>query len=264
MADITVSYKGATIAEVSESGTTTLGTSGKYCEDDITLQYVQPISPWNWIGKNATLVKTDLYSVALADTLYNSWTPSTTAKEIVAANNSVGTLELNLADYDYTILYTLYTDLVYNSGIANNAKLIKQIICNYKQTFRRPSNYTNLTAKTLNQTTEASVLSGSVGFITYYNSSGNETFQQTTGYGFYIGSMPALSFSSTSSDTPTVTYGRPPINARCNSTYFSTTAASGVDKSNSKIYLRTDIYRADKDAMMQAIYRSLVDEFVGS
>ena len=42
MADITVSYKGATIAEVSASGTTTLETAGKYCEDDISLAYVKP------------------------------------------------------------------------------------------------------------------------------------------------------------------------------------------------------------------------------
>ena len=42
MADITVSYKGATIAEVSASGTTTLGTSGKYCEDDISIAYTKP------------------------------------------------------------------------------------------------------------------------------------------------------------------------------------------------------------------------------
>lgn len=41
MADITISYKGATISEVSASGTTTLETAGKYCEDDITLQYVK-------------------------------------------------------------------------------------------------------------------------------------------------------------------------------------------------------------------------------
>lgn len=42
MADITISYKGNTIAEVSASGTTTLGTSGKYCEDDISVAYVKP------------------------------------------------------------------------------------------------------------------------------------------------------------------------------------------------------------------------------
>lgn len=220
------------------------------------------IQPWNWIGKNATLVKTDLYSVALADTLYNSWTPSTTAKEIVAANSSIGTLSIDVANYDYTILYTLYTDLVYNSGVANNAKLINQIMLNFKQTMRRPSNYNALMAKDLRQVTDFSVLSGGIGFLTYYNSSGNPTFQQSSSYGFYIGTMPALSFSSTSSDTPTMTYGRPPINARCNNTYFSTTSASGIDKTNSKIYIRTDIYRADKDALMQAIFRSMVNEFV--
>lgn len=42
MADITISYKGNTIAEVSASGTTTLETAGKYCEDDISLAYVKP------------------------------------------------------------------------------------------------------------------------------------------------------------------------------------------------------------------------------
>ena len=50
MADITISYKGATIAEISASGTTTLGTSGKYCEDDITLQYVKPSGGGSYIG----------------------------------------------------------------------------------------------------------------------------------------------------------------------------------------------------------------------
>ena len=44
MADITLSYKGATISEISASGTKTLKTGGKYCEDDITLQYVKAAS----------------------------------------------------------------------------------------------------------------------------------------------------------------------------------------------------------------------------
>lgn len=42
MADVTVKYKGSTIAEMSEEGTKTLKTSGKYCEDDITVSYVPP------------------------------------------------------------------------------------------------------------------------------------------------------------------------------------------------------------------------------
>lgn len=39
MADVTLKYKGATIAELSESGNKTIETAGKYCEADILLEY---------------------------------------------------------------------------------------------------------------------------------------------------------------------------------------------------------------------------------
>lgn len=42
MSDITISYKGADIATMDASGTKTLQTSGKYCEDDIIISYTQP------------------------------------------------------------------------------------------------------------------------------------------------------------------------------------------------------------------------------
>ena len=41
MSDITISYKGASIATMDASGTKTLLTEGKYCEDDITIDYVK-------------------------------------------------------------------------------------------------------------------------------------------------------------------------------------------------------------------------------
>lgn len=41
MADITLTYKGNTIAELSESGNKTIETAGKYCEADILLEYVK-------------------------------------------------------------------------------------------------------------------------------------------------------------------------------------------------------------------------------
>lgn len=69
MTDITISYKGNTIAEVSASGTTTLETAGKYCEDDISLAYVKPsggvsVSPndVNFIDYDGTIVAS--YSAA--------------------------------------------------------------------------------------------------------------------------------------------------------------------------------------------------------
>jgi len=42
MSDITIAYKGATIAELSASGSKTLNTSGKYCEGDISITYDKP------------------------------------------------------------------------------------------------------------------------------------------------------------------------------------------------------------------------------
>lgn len=42
MADVTLTYKGATIAELSESGSKTLRTAGKFCEADIGVEYDKP------------------------------------------------------------------------------------------------------------------------------------------------------------------------------------------------------------------------------
>ena len=45
MANVTVKYKGSTIAEMSEEGTKTLKTSRKYCEGDIAVNYTPPAAP---------------------------------------------------------------------------------------------------------------------------------------------------------------------------------------------------------------------------
>lgn len=52
MADVTLKYKGATIGELSETGSKTLKTAGKYCEADILAEYVKPGggSPWELIA----------------------------------------------------------------------------------------------------------------------------------------------------------------------------------------------------------------------
>lgn len=42
MADVTLTYKGNTIAELYDSGTKTIQTAGKYCEADIGLTYLRP------------------------------------------------------------------------------------------------------------------------------------------------------------------------------------------------------------------------------
>lgn len=68
MADITLSYKGSTIAEVSASGTTKLNTKGKFCEDDITLQYVKPAA-YVKLAEAEYTVNTTSTSVSIIDTI---------------------------------------------------------------------------------------------------------------------------------------------------------------------------------------------------
>ncbi len=44
MADVNITYKGASIATMDASGTKTLETGGKFCEDDIDISYTKPSS----------------------------------------------------------------------------------------------------------------------------------------------------------------------------------------------------------------------------
>lgn len=42
MADLTIKFKGQPIVEMTDTGTKTLKTAGKYCEGDITVEYAKP------------------------------------------------------------------------------------------------------------------------------------------------------------------------------------------------------------------------------
>ena len=42
MADLTIKYKGQPIVEMTDTGTKTLKTAGKYCEGDISVEYAKP------------------------------------------------------------------------------------------------------------------------------------------------------------------------------------------------------------------------------
>ena len=78
MADVTLSYKGSDILELSDSGSATLKTGGKYCEDDIDVEYVKPSgggSPWELIAdytstENASVVTAEIPSEYQNENVY--------------------------------------------------------------------------------------------------------------------------------------------------------------------------------------------------
>ena len=86
MADLTIKFKGQTIAEMTESGTKMLKTAGKYCEDDITVEYAKPAGGGGG-GSELVLSATRLPAVTICtDVIANhivvsSWSPSVTAVE---------------------------------------------------------------------------------------------------------------------------------------------------------------------------------------
>ena len=74
MADLIINYKGQPIVEMAESGTKTLKTAGKYCEDDISVEYAKPA------GGGSGFAET-ICEVAGNNNVSSNWSPSVTAVE---------------------------------------------------------------------------------------------------------------------------------------------------------------------------------------
>ena len=250
MADVTVNYKGATIKQFDANTTEPLHTKGTWLEDDLTID-----SLWNYLGAGAEKVSNFAdFSVALKDTDYNTWTPSTTAASILATD-TFGTFVADMKNYDYVVKWTFWTDLVYNAGATLKNIPYKQRSISMHQTYRRSRTYSDFQDNIFNY----NVLSSAdyQAAILYYSSSGAMAVNIAGTYGFYAtAQQPTL--SSATADTPTITIPRPVLYARCNTTYFGTARASEIDKTNSKLYLRCEVYRVKKDAAKSAEWREMV------
>lgn len=94
MAEVNISYNDNVIAEMNASGTKTLLTSGKYCEDDIEIVYTRPAAP----------------------------TPSLQAKVVTYTPLTIGQSELVTADTGYDGLLSVRVNVdampVYNGGVS--------------------------------------------------------------------------------------------------------------------------------------------------
>lgn len=75
MADLTIRYKGQPIVEMTDTGTKTLKTAGKYCEGDISVEYAKPA------GGGSGFAETIVTDVMENHIVVSSWSPSVTAVE---------------------------------------------------------------------------------------------------------------------------------------------------------------------------------------
>lgn len=207
-------------------------------------------------GGGLVLVKEfDPMVFKFSQTDFNGWTPSSTAKAILAAQ-TVGTFTAaDIDDNDYFIRTKAFIDVKYNSGTSTaKGTFQKTAIENWYDYTRRPSTYAMMEAGTLNTNVFETV--SNLWVSKYYNTSW--TLIYSGAYGIYP-SNAAPTSSSTTATSPTVTVKTPIINAKCNSTYFSTTMAGKVDQEASTITFKSYAYRADGGYRRKEIYESIID-----
>ena len=215
-----------------------------------------------WLGADAILVQTfTLSDVKLSATDFATWTPSTTATDILATRNAGTFTATDSQNWNYFIVWETKIPIVYASAGTNKAKplFLASIIIN--ALFRRPSSYDNIRASNYNNTVNATAYTGN--FLRYYGTTANTmTYTWNTSYGLY-GAATAATFSSATADSPTVTAKTPKIQARCSTTYMSTANAGYIDKDKTIISQKGYVYKAKRSTFLQGCYEreiALVNE----
>lgn len=233
----------------------TFVTKNKAMSDNLT------INPFLWDWKGSTVKKLDLtYSeeTALEDTDYATWTPSTTAAVIVATKNLTQTLSTDMAQYEYILHWSYRFDAAYSSGATMKAQIVTECQDAWQHLFRRPSNLTNLDSETFNS--NVCVTMTTAPLLVYYNTSGTKTMTYSNTYGIYP-AVQAATFSSTTSDTPTITIKTPTCSARCNSSYFALARAPELDQENSKFKWDFECFRVPQGGVLRSLYNNVVDTY---
>ena len=236
--------------------------AGDSIDPGVWLTGRQTILPWSFMGTGVTKVEDvfDSGEVALEDTLFASWTPSTTAKAIVATKN-VGTFTAHMTTNEYILKWIFEFDNAWNSGATLKVTPIKQVVEIYTGIFRRPSNLANLTSGTFNGNATATIYTAPI--IKYYNGSGVQTLAYTASYGIYPAAT-APTLSSSTAASPTVTIKMPTVNARCSTTYMSTARAAEIDQANAKYRLRGELWQMDIPGSLRSMYEDLVRTYNGN
>ena len=211
---------------------------------------------WDFKGYKPELMNNNLYSFSstLANTDFNTWTPSTTASIIVASTN-LPVFSADMATYEY-LVHWLYTfDAVYPEGTTLKAAPIREVGDLWQTICKRPSNLANIQTSTFNG--NACITLNSTPLNVYRNTSGTLTSTYSLSYGVYP-AVVAATFSSSTSNTPNVTIKTPSISARCNSSYFSTAMAEVIDKTNSVVKLKGELWRVQVGAVTKSLYEKLI------
>ena len=237
--------------------------AGQYLEGAQTIEAVAPpyydmSGSMAWLGADATLVQTfTLADVKLSATDFATWTPSTTAADILVTRNAGSFTATDMPDYDYYVLWETKMPIVYLAGSTNKAKGLYLSAFHVQCIVRRASTYANLQAGVLNGNVNLSAFTGG-NFYRYYNATlNNLTYTNNTSYGFY-GTATGNALSSSTATSPTVMLKTPKVTARCSTTYLSTGNAALIDQTNTIISQKCTVYKVKAPSFMRGIWNNVM------
>lgn len=181
-----------------------------------------------------------------ADTDWDSWKPSTTAKTLLAAGTTggAGSYTIGASAYQEKAIIGVafaHTDVAFADGtaMAKGYSKGRTIYCVGMYAPLKMPDYANqYYGMTLTGTGMRNV---------YWTSATATTIYTAATYGIGLSGGLALSTSSATGTSRVIGFTRPTLTARCNSTYFSTECAGKIDSANTNTYIKTRLYLIDKE-----------------
>jgi hypothetical protein len=200
----------------------------------------------------------DSGDIKLADTSFNTWTPSTTASTI-RSSQTAGTFSAHMGDYEYLIKWEFGFNAVTVSGATLKAQLLYEGADQWQVLHKRPSSWANIQAEHFNGNTCSTYYT--IPFIRYYNTSGALTYTHSISYGIYP-VIVASTFASSTADNTTVTLKTTSVSARCNATYFATARAPQLDKDLSTFRIVGKLYRTEIPGEVRKMYEDFYERML--
>ena len=207
---------------------------------------VNPMPQPSWLGINEEyLGEIYNYSKTLAQTDYNTWTPSATATTIVPTV-ALTPITIDTSKYDYYIKWLMDANFTYNNGATTRA-MVTRFACVYMQEiYMRPNTLEQIETDNFAYNVNAQNCFPNAAALVYYNTSGNLVAQQISYGPAYLSALQNATISGVLAETPSVTINTPVISARCSNSYFSTANAALIDKTKSTIKMKGYMYRVQK------------------
>lgn len=212
-------------------------------------------SNYTWFGANPVLLAENEVIRTLNDTNYSSWTPSTT-QHMLSFSTAFNLLSFQGQPdydlYDLALIIQLVVDIKYASGTEMKAAARAYL---YNLLYFHGKYFSALTDFNSGNPSSTTYKSYNDYHLFYYNPSGTLGVA-SWGYGpAYTTTVPSLTSGSM------MTFKPPTLYARCNASYFSTTAAAAVDTANTIITFKAKAYQVDKPNYSYQLQKMISDNW---